>query len=98
MGGSPPDRVDQLFGLCTPFRPPVYGTRRVRGNGDSTIVEEVDMSLTRGGANLTAEGSIAGDIRMTTDVGQNPGAAPGMGDVVKGSLKAVQTLAAQINS
>ena len=70
MGGSPPDRVDQLFGLCTPFRPPVYGTRRVRGNGDSTIVEEVDMSLTRGGGtNLAAVGSVAWDIRVTTDVG-----------------------------
>ena len=33
MGGSPPDRVDQLFGLRTPFRPPVYGTLGVRGNG-----------------------------------------------------------------
>ena len=102
IGGSPADRVDQLFGLCTPFRPPVYGTRRVRGNGDSTIVEEVDMSLTRGGwgvdTNLAAVGSVAEDIRVTTDVGQNPQAAPGMGNVVRGSLKAVQTLAAQINS
>ena len=53
MGGSPPDRVDQLFGLCTPFRPPVYGTHRVRGNGDSTIMEEVDMSLTHGEGVLT---------------------------------------------
>ena len=39
--GSPPDRVDQLlFGLCTPFRPHVYSTPGVRGNGDTTLVGE----------------------------------------------------------
>ena len=46
--------------------------------------------------NLAAVGSVAGDIRVTTDVGQNPGAAPGMGEVVRESLKAVQTMAAQV--
>ena len=40
MGGSPPDRVDQLFGFCTPFRPPVYNTPGVRGNGNTTLVGE----------------------------------------------------------
>ena len=51
-----------------------------------------------GVTNLAAVGSVAEDIRVTTDVGQNPQAAPGMGNVVRGSLKAVQTLAAQINN
>ena len=56
------------------------------------------MSLTRGGGvtYLTAGGSILWDIRVATDVGQNPGAAPGMGDVVMGTLKAIQTMAAQV--
>ena len=40
LRGSPPDRVDQLFGFCTPFRPPVYNTPGVRGNGDTTLVGE----------------------------------------------------------
>ena len=51
------------------------------------------MSLTGrgGGIYFTAGGSVAGDIRVTTDVKQNPSAAPGMGDVVRGILKAMQT-------
>ena len=47
VGASPPDRDDQLFG-CTPLRPPVYSTPEVRGNADTTLVGEVDMSLTQG--------------------------------------------------
>lgn len=45
------------------------------------------MSLTGGGGctYFTAGGSVAGDIRVTTDVGQTPGAAQGMGDVVRGA-------------
>ena len=31
IGGSPADRVDQLFVFCTPFRPSVYGAPGVRG-------------------------------------------------------------------
>ena len=38
MGGSPPDRVDHLFGLCNPFRPPVYGTLGVLRNDDTILV------------------------------------------------------------
>ena len=38
---------DQLFG-CTPLRPPVYSTPEVRGKADTTLVGEVDMSLTQG--------------------------------------------------
>lgn len=26
VGGSPPDRADQLFVSCSPFRPPAYST------------------------------------------------------------------------
>ena len=48
VGGSPPDRVDQLFGFCNPFRPPVYSTQEVRGNADTILVGEVHMSLTEG--------------------------------------------------
>ena len=51
-----------------------------------------------GGTNLAAGGSVAGDIMMTTDVGQNPRAAPGMGNVVSSSLKAMHTMTVQINS
>ena len=39
-GGSPPDSVDQLFGLCASFRPPVYSTPGVRGNGHTTLLGE----------------------------------------------------------
>ena len=49
MGGSPPDRVDQLFGFCTPFRPPVYNTPGVRGNGNTTLVGKGRHVLDRGG-------------------------------------------------
>ena len=45
-----------------------------------------DMSLMRGVTNLAAVGSVAGDSRDTTDLGQNPSAAPGMGKVVMGNL------------
>ena len=48
VGGSPPDRVDQLFGFCTSFRPPVYSTPGERKKADTTLVGEVDMSLTQG--------------------------------------------------
>ena len=41
MGGSPPDRVDHLFGLCNPFRPPVYGTLGVLRNDDTILVEKL---------------------------------------------------------
>uniref|UniRef100_A0A8W8MHM4 Uncharacterized protein n=1 Tax=Magallana gigas TaxID=29159 RepID=A0A8W8MHM4_MAGGI len=47
MGGHVPDRFDQLFGFVTPFRPPVYSTPQARTVEDSTVVGEVDMSLTR---------------------------------------------------
>ena len=52
MGGSPPHRVDQLFGFCTQFRPPVYSTPEVHGNADTTLVREVDMLLTQGGTHV----------------------------------------------
>ena len=38
--GLTPERVDQLFGFCTPFRPPVHSTPGVRGNGDITLLGE----------------------------------------------------------
>lgn len=47
MGGPVPDRFDQLFGFVTPFRPPVYSTLQARTVEDSTVVGEVDVSLTR---------------------------------------------------
>ena len=40
VGDSPPERVDQLFDFCTPFRPPVYSTPEVRGNANTTLVGE----------------------------------------------------------
>ena len=44
------------------------------------------MSLTGEGVTyLTAGGSKSGDIRVTTDVWQTPGAAPGMGFVSGGA-------------
>ena len=42
--------------------------------------------LDAGDTNLAAVGSVAGDSRDTTDLGQNPSAAPGMGKVVMGNL------------
>lgn len=47
-GGPVPDRFDQLFGFVMPFRPPVYSTPNARRVEDSTVVGEVDMSITRG--------------------------------------------------
>lgn len=43
IGGSVPDRFDQLFGFVTPFRPPVYSTPQARTVEDSTVVGEVDL-------------------------------------------------------
>ena len=37
-GGSQPDRVDQLVGLCTPFRTPVSNVPGVHGKGDTILV------------------------------------------------------------
>ena len=88
--GLTPERVDQLFGLCTPFRPPVYGRQECLGMKGRHVLDR------RGITYLTAVGSVAGDIRVTTDVGQNPKAAPGMGEVVRRSLKVMHTMAAQV--
>ena len=46
--GVLPDRVDQLFGFCTSFRPLLYSTPEVCGNAETTLVGEVDMSLIEG--------------------------------------------------
>ena len=92
VGGSPPDRVDQLFGFYTPFRPPVYSTPEVRGNADTTLVGEVDMSLTQGGTYQAAGVPVVGNSRAAADLGQNPGATPGVGEVVMASLRDMQTM------
>ena len=95
MGGSPPDRVDQLFGFGIPFRPPVYSTPEVRGNADTMLVRKVDMSSTQRGTDLAAGVPVVGDSRTAADLLQNPGATPGVGEVVMASLRAMQTMQIQ---
>ena len=69
VGGSPPDRVDQLYGFCTPFRPPVYSTPEVCGNAGTTLVGEVDMSLTQGGTDQAAGVPVVGNSMAAADLG-----------------------------
>ena len=52
---------------------------------------DADMSLMRGVTNLAVVGSKAEDSRVTTDLGQNPSAAPEMGKVVMRNLSAQVT-------
>ena len=91
-GGPPPDRVDQLLGFCTQFRPPVYSTPEVRGNADTTLVGEVDMFFTQRDTDLTARVPVVGDSRAAADLEQNPGATPGVGEVLMARIKAMQTM------
>ena len=73
-GGSPPDSVDQLFGLCAPFRPPVYIPQECVGmeilpywGKNRHVLDRREVT------NLAAGGSVAGDIRVTTDVDTKKG-------------------------
>lgn len=50
------------------------------------------MSLTNGGTNLTARFPETVDSRVTNELGQNPGAKSGIGDVAMASVKAIQTV------
>ena len=88
--GSSPDRVDKLFGFCTPFRLPVYSNPEVRGDADINYTSgEGRHVIDQRGTNLTAKGPVTLDSRDITEIGQNLGATPGICEVVMASLKAM---------
>lgn len=96
MEGPVPDRFDQLFGFVMPFRPPVYSTPHVRVVDDtSTVVGEVDMSLTQGasGDGFTEKRGVLG----TVGPGQSRAMGSARGDQVVSELQArVETMKSQL--
>lgn len=68
----------------TPLRPSAYSTPELRGNSDNAIVGEVRHAIDPVGS------------RVATDIGKNPGATSGIGEVVMASLKAMQTMQTQM--
>ena len=66
----------------------MYSTPGVRRNAETTLVGEVNMSLTQGGSDLAAGVPVVGDSRAAADLGQNPG----VGEVVMASLRDMQTM------